>query len=87
MWMIDDGLAFRLTPAGWVAIALSRAAEGIAGAVIIGLPLAVANRVVFAHLFPHREPVRWLVAATPGWLIALGSLLGSIQFLIQKPYM
>lgn len=87
VWMIDDSLAFRLTPGGWAAIAIYRAAKGLLAAFIIGFPFAVGNRLIFARLFPEGERLHWLVATAPGWIIALGSVVGSIQFLIEKPCM
>jgi len=87
VWMIVDSLSFRLTRGGWAAIAIYRAAKGLLAAFIIGFPFAVGNRLVFARLSPERERLPWLVAAVPGWIIALGSVVGSIQFLIQKPCM
>jgi len=87
IWMIDDSVAFSLTPAGWGAIALQRAIAGLAAALIVGHLFAVVNRAACGHLSTSREPPPWLVAAAPGWIIALGTVAGSIQFVIEKPYM
>jgi hypothetical protein len=85
--MIDDTVAVRLTPAGWIGIAFHRAAIGLVVAAVIGFLFAVVNRRAFASIFPDRARPRWLVAGVTGWLSALGAIAGSIQFAIQKPYM
>lgn len=85
-WMIDDSLAFSLAPTGWVAIAVQRAIPGLAAALVVGFLSAIANRTAFQHLNSSKAPPRWLVAAAPGWIIALGTIAGSIQFVIDRPY-
>ena len=85
-WMIDDALAAQLTPVGWIGIAFKRAAIGLFVALVIGFLFAIINRRAFASVFPDRGRPHWLVAGVTGWLSALGTIAGCVQFVIQKPY-
>lgn len=87
IWMVDNSLAAQLTPAGWIGIALKRAAIGLFVALVIGFLFGVANKRAFANMFPERARPHWLLTGVIGWLIALGAIAGSIQFAIQRPYM
>lgn len=87
VWMVDDSLAAQLTPAGWIGIAVNRAAIGLCVALVIGFLFGVANTRACANMFPERARPHWLLTGVIGWLIALGAIAGSIQFTIQRPYM
>jgi hypothetical protein len=87
VWMIDDSMAARFTPADWRYVAFERAAFGLLAASIFGLVSAIFLRFVFGRLFPERKRPSWMLAGFAGWPIAVGTIAGSIQFLIEKPYM
>ena len=86
-WMIGDGQAMILSEFGWFAIAAKRAIFGMTCALVFGLIFAVVNRFAYARIFPGKNLLPWSVAGAPGWLIALGVLVGSIQFFVEKPFM
>jgi hypothetical protein len=87
VWMIDDSMAVRFTAADWRGVAIERAALGLFVALVVGGVLGFINRLVFARLFPEMKRPHLIVAGFAGWIIAAGTIAGSIQFLIEKPYM
>jgi len=56
-------------------------------AIIVGIVAAVINRLSFTLIFPEEKRLPWLVAGIPGYFIALGGIIGSVMFFIEKPYM
>jgi hypothetical protein len=85
-WMVDDGLAARLTPSGWYLIGAQR----------FGLVALVSTAFTCVAWVANR---RWLpraVSSTPrtlGWLagglgaaILLAGLVGSVHFVTRKPF-
>jgi hypothetical protein len=85
--MIGDSMAARFTAADWRGVAIERAALGLFVALVVGAGLAFINRWLFVRLFPEMKRPHWIVAGFAGWIIAAGTIAGSIQFLIEKPYM
>ena len=79
--------AARMLPVDWVFMAGRRATEAVIVAGALGAFLALTNRLVFAYIFPERERLDWLFAGSPAIIVALGAILGSILFLVEKPYM
>jgi len=83
----DDNWAARAKEADWWSLAGQRASLGLfvaafAGAVLLGFNHVLARR---ALVFPWLQPARiaWLAAAA----IAFTSLIGAIDFIIERPYM
>ena len=87
VWMIDDSMAARFTAADWRGVAFERAATGLFVALVVGAVFGFINRLALARLFPENTRPHWLIAGFAGWLIVAGTIAGSIQFLIEKPYM
>jgi len=86
-WVIDDGLAARLTPSGWYLIGAQR----------LGVTAVVSTAFTWVAWVANR---RWLpraVSSTPrtlGWLagglgaaILLAGLVGTVQFVTRRPFL
>ena len=80
-------LASRMMPLDWVYLAVRRASEGVLVAAVVGTVLALINRPVLAILFPDRKLLSWPIAGSPAIIIVLGAILGSLLFLVEKPFM
>jgi hypothetical protein len=85
-WMTGKW-AWNWTSRDWAFEACWRALYWLAIAAFVGLVAAIINRFIFAFLFPEENRLPWLVASAPGYFIALGGIIGSVMFFIEKPYM
>ena len=85
--MVDDGWAARASDMDWWALAGQRAGLGIfvatlAGGVLLGINQLLARwKLGFPLLRPAQ--VAWIGAAA----IALSSVVGAINFIIERPFM
>jgi hypothetical protein len=79
--------ASQMVPMDWIFMAGRRATEAILVAVAVGAFLAVMNRLIVGSLFPERKRLDWLLAGSPAIIIVLGALLGSMLFVVDKPFM
>ena len=85
-WMVDEGLAARLTPSGWYSIGAQR----------FGLVAMVSTAFTWLAWVANRHWLARAVSLTPrtlGWLagglgaaILLAGLVGSLQFVTRKPF-
>lgn len=86
VWMTGKSAAI-WTTREWASVAYQRALYWIVIAVVVGLVAAVINRLVLARFFPGRRFLPWFIGGADGLFIALGGIIGSVQFFIQKPFM
>ena len=86
-WMVDDSEAAHFSSTDWNSVALERLIVGLMTALVSGAIFATINRFAFVRLFPERNPTGWMMAGFIGWIIAAGAIAGSIQFVMQKPFM
>jgi hypothetical protein len=86
-WMADDGWAARASDADWWTLGGQRAGIGLfvaalAGGALLGINHLLARwRLGFPLLRPSQ--VAWLGAAP----IALASVVGAMNFIVERPYM
>ena len=86
-WMIDDSLAFRLEPAGWMRIALGRAVVWLAVALAFWAGIVLLNRWIMPRLgLSARRGAFWLGFGA-AMLIVAGAAAGAIRFVQEKPFM
>jgi len=85
-WMTGKSAAI-WTTREWAVAACQRALYWIVIAAVVGLVAAIINRLVLARLFPERRLLPWFIGGADGLFIALGGIIGSIQFFIQRPFM
>jgi len=86
VWLIDDSLAFRLTPGGWYWLGLQRL--GFALAVAVGAAIAsyVLNLALVRWFVPDYRRLARYVSIALGGVVALAGVIGCIEFVVRKPY-
>ena len=85
VWMIDDAVAFAMTPKDWYMVAAKRTAVGMGIAAIFAVGTYWLNRFLWrTHRSWHR--FRWTSPVLTA-LILLSAAIGGIEFLVTKPYM
>jgi hypothetical protein len=85
-WMVDDSVAFRMTPTDWYIEAGKRLLVGVLLGGMFGTLAGLVNRRWVVRAFPKSVVVPHL-AAVLGFCIGLGALFGSIEFAVTKPFM
>ena len=85
-WIQDDR-ARHWSGYDWVCAAFQRAAYSIVFAAAVGGIAAVANHFTLRRLLPQRRGLPWLVAVVDALAIALGGIIGSMLFMVEKPWM
>ncbi|WDE96330.1 hypothetical protein PQO03_11480 [Lentisphaera profundi] len=84
IWMIDDSLAFELTTLGWIIIGLKRLIICLTASVIISFLLYQFNKVILNEIKTETHKKICIVYAS---IISISAIIGSIIFIIKKPYM
>jgi hypothetical protein len=86
-WMVDDGWASRASDADWWALGAQRAGIGLFVAALAGGVLLGINHLLLRWNLGYS----WLRPAHVAWLggaaIALASVIGAINFIVERPYM
>jgi hypothetical protein len=85
--MIQNNQARYWSSYDWVCAAFTRAAYSLVYAAAFGGIAAVVNRFTLGRLLPQRRGLPWLVSATDALTIALGGIIGSMIFMVEKPWM
>lgn len=86
-WMLDDHLAATLSDWGWIYVALQRVIIGSIFALLIGGLLFGINALFLrmARVSSSRVPLSSAIVASS--IITGAAVIGSVQFVITKPFM
>lgn len=86
-WMVDDGLAARMTPGGWYLIAAQRLCAVTAVSAVFTLAAWIVNtRCVHRGVTWSPRTLSWLAGGLGG-AIFLAGFVGCVQFVIRKPFL
>jgi len=83
VWMVNDSMAFRMTPGDWYAKAAVRFLEVCVLSVVFGAVAHFFNRWAFPARPATARLLTWVLAGA----ICLCGLAGSVNFAVTKPYM
>lgn len=86
-WMVDDAWAAQARDADWWALAGQRAAVGLCAAGLAGAVLLGTNHLLARWRlgFPGLKPVQ--VACIGAATVALATMTGAVNFIVERPFM
>jgi len=83
VWMMNDSVAFRMTPADWYLEALTRFGQSSIVAALLGIPSHYFNRWAFRSRPTIGMVLTWVAFGS----VSISGLLGAVEFAVTKPYM
>ena len=86
-WMVDDSLAAEWTTADWYRTGLVRLGIALCIAAVLGAVVYFVNGLAMRGLDRRRPRLRVLFAASLAAAVALGAIVGTVEFVTTKPYM